>query len=353
MVSEETQGAGACGGEQAWDVVGARISRAQSALASQALPPDGRETVMQGLVTGLDQLNGLIEAVSAADLGLNLGSVATVAQEELQIRPIREQTETLNAGQSAMWHQTMEGRTYLAWECTAASLLRMVENRDDMVAAAVRADLASEAYYAPEEPVRVAKEQPVAEPEIDAYRYREAPVFLSGLTAISMVWLLVELVIGAFGAEGLLNSWAVLGITGTLAWLGRLFATERVRPQYEYDKVQYAAYVERCDRVDDANRESRAGYNAEREAWVRTVQVGVGVTPDGPSFDWIDDSAQREALTPVREMLEQGRKTFPRPEMLPLLALPDAKASAGVDPDTRLNQLLRGFTVAVELSAAA
>ena len=353
MVDEESQGTGASGGGQALAGVGARINRAQVALTAKALPPDGRETVMHGLATGLDQLKGLIEAVLATDMRLNLGSVATVVQGEPQIRAISEQTDTRIAGPSAISRHTMEGRTYLAWQGAAASLLRTVENRDDMVAAALRADLASEAYRAPEQPVPVAQEQPVAKPDIDAYRYQEAPVLLTGLTAISMVWLLVEVVLGVFGAEGLLNSWAVLGITVTLAWLGKVLATERIRPQYESDTLQYAAYLERCDRVDDANRESRAGYQAEREAWARRVQLGVGIAPDGPSFDWIKDPAQREALTSVRQMLEQDRKTVPSPEMLPVLALPDAKETAGADPDTQLDQLLRAFTMALEGSAAA
>ena len=237
MVDEESHGAGPSGGGQGLAGVGARMKQAQVALAAKALPPECRETVMHGLVTALDELRGLIEAVSATDMRLNPAGVATVAAGEPQIRALREQTHMLDAGPDALSHQTMEDRTYHAWEGAAASLLRTVGNRDDMVAAAVEADLAAEGVPRPEQPVPLAHEPPMAKPEIDAYRYREAPLLLTGLTAISMVWLLVEVVIGVFGVEGLLNSWAVLGITVTLAWLGRVLATERIRPQYRVRHV--------------------------------------------------------------------------------------------------------------------
>lgn len=319
-----------------------RIAAAQSALAGPVTAPDDREQVMGNLVTGLDQLNELFGRFSAADMGL-IGAAATVIQGERQIRAIEEQTSTLKAGQFAMWRQTMEGRTYLAWESAASTLLRSVAHRDRMVSDALERDLASEEYRRPPKVALQKEPQAVAKPVMSAYRVKEPPGWLLMLGGFSMLWLLVEVVIGWFGAAGLLNNWLVLGIVVTLMVAGEMFGSWTVRPQYGLDMAAYEEYRAESAAVRAENLRLQAETGDAEATWATRLQVGLGVRPDSVKVDWMADPNARQALEEVRRTLAEGRGTFPSPESLPALVLPESRLAAGGDPDAHVNRLLHRF----------
>lgn len=319
-----------------------RIATAQSELASQVTTPDDRERVMSSLVTGLEQLNELLGRFSAVDMGL-IGAAATVVQGERQIRAIEEQTSTLNAGQFAMWRQTMEGRTYLAWESAASTLLRSVAQRDRMVSDALDQDLASDKYRRPPRVALQKEPKSVAKPEMSAYRVKEPPGWLLSLAGFSVLWLLVEVVIGWFGAAGLLNNWVVLGIVVALGVAGELFGSWTVRPQYAQDMAAYEKCRAKSAVVRAENLRLRAEADEAEAAWSARLRAGLGVRPDSTAVEWMADPNARQLLDEVGQTLAEGRGTFPSPESLPALVLPDSKPAAGTDPDAQVNRLLHRF----------
>lgn len=323
-----------------------RIATAQSELASQVTTPDDRERVMSSLVTGLEQLNELLGRFSAVDMGL-IGAAATVVQGERQIRAIEEQTSTLNAGQFAMWRQTMEGRTYLAWESAASTLLRSMAQRDRMVSDALDQDLTSDEYRRPPKVPLQRAPKAVAKPEMSAYRVKEPPGWLLSLAGFSVLWLVVEVVIGWFGAAGLLNNWLVLGIVVALAFAGELFGSWTVRPQYAQDMAAYEKYRAESADVRAENARLQAEAEEAEAAWSARLHAGFGVRPDSPVVEWMADPRARQSLETVRRTLSEGRGTFPSPESLPALVLPDAKLAAGGDPDAYVNRLLHRFAESV------
>lgn len=295
------------------------------------------------LSTRAAAFTSLAENLLGADTSMLALATVQVIEGERQVAAIREQTETLNAGQFALWRQTPEGQVYLEWQRAALAYIKLLTDRTALFAAAQQEDDDELARRTPRPDTPEAVGLPKKpEPRLPS-SYERVWTALFFAVAAGAVWLLVEIVLSIVGKAGLINNWGLLAILIGLGWIvARVNAMglKAARESAHY----YRAVDEWAGRVKRIESQNAAAVERHQQQLTNrlddmSAQLGRRF---GEKVSWAAADVPASVETAVRDTLLHGRERFPAPDDLPELKVPAVRADLG-PASIRANRLLTAF----------